>query len=102
MAQTSLLPEFAEGFQARIDAGRCFEHELAACRYYASSHCADAWHAGFAHACNAMAGNTACRPQIRKVWHGRGYLVNVQTENGRLSYLVNYDRAGPALAGLVS
>lgn len=99
---SDLTSEFVQGFKARHNAGPAYEREPAACPYIATSNCADVWHAGFAHACNAMGGNAFARAAISRVWHGRGYKVNVQTTDGRLVYMVDYDRDGPALAYMVT
>ena len=73
----SLLEEFIRGFEYRL-ATLSDQPDHSACPYLATSHCADAWHAGQWHAQLALRANhdlKAAKPS--KVWHGRGYLVNV-------------------------
>ena len=96
---TDLVKEFNEGYSARLDAGKCFENDDAmsfgACPYYASSPAGDAWLAGYAHACNKFAGNTAAQEPIVKVSHGRGYTINAWTmTKDKLVYGIEFSKSG--------
>jgi len=83
----TLKPEFTQGYKARYDCGRLLEYgNKPDCPYYASSPAGDAWEAGWSFASDEMAGNKVCQSAIRKVWHGRGYTVNVQTLVGKIVY----------------
>lgn len=91
MAQ-SLLAEFMAGVDAR-----CNGSDSTACPHYATSNSADAWLAGYAHAGYEKSGQIAGL-LATKVWHGRGYAVNVtgELESGAthtMQYVVNYNSA---------
>ena len=77
----SLLTEFIRGFENRL-ATLSDSIDSSACPYIATSNCADAWHAGQQHAQFALGTDhrlSLFKPS--KVWHGRGYLINVQFVN---------------------
>lgn len=96
---SNLNSEFEEGRLARI-AGKAATD----CPYYATSDCADAWHAGY-----SWEGpkGLAHYMTAEKVTHGRGYRINVAgrncTKEGRPKckafFLIDYqDKGAPIVS----
>lgn len=83
----------------QFDTGRLSALEGGECPYYATSDCADAWHAGKAYETRRPSPYSPS-----KVWHGTGFRINVQDGIGhptpasapRFVYLVTYNRSGGA------
>ena len=77
----SLLTEFMRGWDNRLST-LSETIDSSSCPFIATSNSADAWHAGQQHADNALRSAfdlSLLKPS--KVWHGRGYLVNVLFSN---------------------
>lgn len=80
--------EFINGYNARQAMGKTMAiSEKPSCPFYATSDSADAWHAGYAHACNTYAGFEYGGLTSLRVWHGRGYSINVKTRSNKSNQL---------------